>query len=579
MIKRLYNSWHIADQGERSADKLFSDPGDEFFCIIHHLRISSFYHRTQLAGEIDFLVFTRLGLMVMEVKGGEIGFGERQDGTTGYYRQTGPRTREAMDDPFIQADCNAGAVQEYLMEKNLRNVFVGRMVCFPDSSFGRKGIGVDFLWHRGCGKDLTTMIIESLGTQIGKFREDQRRRGVARLIDWKELDEDDFEKLSNELTPRFDPDTYRSLIHLNLEESDRRKREGIAILGGLNENRRLIVQGPPGSGKSTYALDIISRLCGDDAKKGLYICWNELLAEEMKAKLAEASASIPPGRIEVRRYFDLAVELGESSGDRSLIPSKDVVRKGELRQCVKGAVSKTGRRPDSEKYDFVIVDEAQDIFDKGADFMLKALLKGNNPLENGSWFIFYDDSQDYPDGSDLTHYIRTREMFKAYGASYNLNTSLRVNTGNGIDEFIRDAASGNIDVSNDYGKDVTISGWTGAEEAVRMIRTNVIREKGLGGLKNENCLVLFTADLLREGSEIKALLEQESGFELATPGNYSTRSDKIRYTTMLKAKGLERDVVILVGSSLEDRRNQFQVFIGASRAKAKVCLLVNKDKR
>jgi len=29
MIKRLYNSWHIGDQGERSADKLFSDPGDD----------------------------------------------------------------------------------------------------------------------------------------------------------------------------------------------------------------------------------------------------------------------------------------------------------------------------------------------------------------------------------------------------------------------------------------------------------------------------------------------------------------------------------------------------------------------
>lgn len=576
MIKRLYNSWHIADQGERSADKLFADPGDEVFYIMHHLRISSFYHKTQLAGEIDFLVFTRLGLMVIEVKGGEIGYGERPDGTTGYYRLIGPRTREAMDNPFIQADGNAGAVQEYLMDKNLKNVFVGRMVCFPDSNYGRKGIGVDFLWHRGCGKVLSEMILESLETQIVKFREDQRRKGVSRIIDWKELDEEDYDKLYDELTPRFDPDTYRSLVHLNLAEADRRKREGLAILSGLNENRRLIIQGPPGSGKSTYALSTISRLCRDEGKRGLYLCWNELLAAEMKVRLSDPSAEIPQDRIGVKLYFDLACELGGLSGDKSLTPSKEMVKKGELRQCIKGAVSKTGRRPDSEKYDFVIVDEAQDIFDKGIDFMLKALLKGNNPLENGRYYIFYDDSQDYPDGSDLTHYIRTRDMFRACAASYNLTDSLRVNTGHGIDGFIRDAASGSVDINKDYGEDVAISGWGSAEEVVRMIKTALAREKGLGGVKCENCIVLFTADLLKEVSEIRALLEQDGGFELVTSGNYSVPSGKMRYTTMLKAKGLERDVVVLVCSPLTDRRNQFQVFIGASRARAKIRLLVRE---
>jgi len=200
MIKRLYNSWYIADQGERSADKLFTSPDGEIFHIIHHLRISSYYHKTQLSGEIDFLVFTRLGLMVIEVKGGEIGYGTRPDGTAGYYKLAGSRTRETMDDPFIQADGNAGAVQKYLMEKSLRNIFVGKMVCFPDCTFGRKGISIDFLWHRGCGRDLSPMILESLQDQIEKFREDQKRKGIARIIDWKELEEEEIIKLCDELS-------------------------------------------------------------------------------------------------------------------------------------------------------------------------------------------------------------------------------------------------------------------------------------------------------------------------------------------------------------------------------------------
>jgi DNA polymerase III delta prime subunit len=576
MLKRLYNSWHIADPGERSADKLITSLDGEIIHIIHHLRISSFYHRTQLAGEIDFLVLTRLGLMVIEVKGGEIGYGERTDGTTGYFKLAGGRTKEAMADPFIQADGNADAIQKYLMEKGLRNIFVGKMVCFPDCDFVRKGISIDYLWHRGCGMDLSSMILRSLDDQIGKFREDRRRLGRARAIDWKELEEGEIIRLCEELTPRFDPDLYRSLVKLNLAESDRRRREGLAILKGLDGNRCIMIQGPPGSGKSTYAVDLIRRLTCDEGKTGLYICWNELLAEEMKQKLSDPELEISPERIKVKLYFELACELGEKSGDKSLIPSNEVIKKGELRQCVKGAVSKAGRRTDMERCDFVIVDEAQDIFDKGIDLMLKALLKGNNPIENGSWFIFYDDSQDYPDGKGLSLYIRTRDMFRNNAASYMLTSSLRVNTGHGIDEFVQDAASGSIDPGKDYGKDVAISGWKDAVEAIRMVKTALVREKSLGGTESENCIVLFTADLLRERSEIRALLEQDEGFELLTPENYSVKSARIRYTTMLKAKGLERDVVVLVSSPLTDRRNQFQVFIGASRARGKVVLLIHQ---
>ena len=576
MLKRLYNSWHIADPGERSADKLITSLDGEIIHIIHHLRISSFYHRTQLAGEIDFLVLTRLGLMVIEVKGGEIGYGERTDGTTGYFKLAGGRTKEAMADPFIQADGNADAIQKYLMEKGLRNIFVGKMVCFPDCDFVRKGISIDYLWHRGCGMDLSSMILRSLDDQIGKFREDRRRLGRARAIDWKELEEGEIIRLCEELTPRFDPDLYRSLVKLNLAESDRRRREGLAILKGLDGNRCIMIQGPPGSGKSTYAVDLIRRLTCDEGKTGLYICWNELLAEEMKQKLSDPELEISPERIKVKLYFELACELGEKSGDKSLIPSNEVIKKGELRQCVKGAVSKAGRRTDMERCDFVIVDEAQDIFDKGIDLMLKALLKGNNPIENGSWFIFYDDSQDYPDGKGLSLYIRTRDMFRNHAASYMLTSSLRVNTGHGIDEFVQDAASGSIDPGKDYGKDVAISGWKDAVEAIRMVKTALVREKSLGGTESENCIVLFTADLLRERSEIRALLEQDEGFELLTPENYSVKSARIRYTTMLKAKGLERDVVVLVSSPLTDRRNQFQVFIGASRARGKVVLLIHQ---
>lgn len=87
MIHRLYNQWHITNSGEKETDKQLSiQTRNELFYAIHHMRISSRYHATQSAGECDFVILTRLGLMAMEVKGGEMGYGRRPDESTGFYR-------------------------------------------------------------------------------------------------------------------------------------------------------------------------------------------------------------------------------------------------------------------------------------------------------------------------------------------------------------------------------------------------------------------------------------------------------------------------------------------------------------
>ena len=578
MINRLYNPWQIANSGEKEADKQLTQAGagDELMYVMHSLRLSSRYHRTQMAGECDFVILTRLGIMVIEVKGGIIGYGAQPDGGTGYYRLVSDRKKEAFDDPFSQVDGNADAIQKYLFEKNLKNIFVGRMVCFPECGFGRFSVSKDDLWHRDHELSLPEMIIDSLEGQIEIFREKETRRGASQHIQWKELDEDEIKSICNALEPEFNPDTYRSSLKLNLSESDRRLKEGISILSGLNENRRLIVQGPPGSGKSTYALDIIMRLCKNEGLKGLYLCWNELLLAEIQSRVADPSAEIPAGRISTKLYFDLTVELGELSGDRSLIPTKDTVKRGGLRECVKGAVAKTRNARNLEKYDFVVIDEAQDIFDKGIDHVIKALLKVNNPLQNGRYYIFYDDSQDYPGNEDLTHYIRTRDMFRSNAASYNLTSNLRINTGHGLDDFIRDASSGCLDTGKDYGKDVSVKGYETPADAISMIKSCLARETGPGGIMAEDCLVLFTWDLLRKDSPFVQILEKDEGFELLKPDNYSNSLARIRYTTMLKAKGLEKNVIVLVSSSVRDAKDSFQIFIGASRAKAKLYLLHEK---
>jgi len=60
MIKRLYNPWHITMDGEREADRQQMLPGkmeDEFIYIMHSLCISLRFHRVQMSGSCDFVMF------------------------------------------------------------------------------------------------------------------------------------------------------------------------------------------------------------------------------------------------------------------------------------------------------------------------------------------------------------------------------------------------------------------------------------------------------------------------------------------------------------------------------------------
>jgi KaiC/GvpD/RAD55 family RecA-like ATPase len=515
--------------------------------------------------------------MVIEVKGGIIGYGKQPGEGTGYYRLVTERIKEAMDNPFLQVDRNSDAVKKYIFDKGLKDIFVGSMVCFPECEFDMSGIGEDDLWHRGHDLNLSEMIFDSMERQIEKYHTNEVRKGRSRYMDWQELSETDMKDICRTLEPEFDPSWQRSVLRLNIEESDRRTKEGLNILNGLNDNKRLIVQGPPGSGKSTYAFDIILRLCRKENKKGLYICWNELLAADTRARLSDPSTEITADNCRVTTYFDLIKELAEIAGDKALLPTHEKIAKGEMRQQVKGIVTKLGKSKKLQKYDLLVIDEAQDLFDKGIDHILKALLKVKNPLQNGSYFIFYDDSQDYPEAGDLINYIRTRDDFRSSAASYSLVSNLRINTGNGISDLISDTASGVFDPLKNYGKDVIIKEWDRPLEALGMIRQVMLQEKSVSGLSSEKIITLFTAGLLKKESPFPDMLEKEGSFEILNASNNSVQSDKTRYTTILKAKGLERDVVILVCPQVADKRNIFQLFIGASRAKCRVYLVLKKE--
>ena len=576
MIHRHYNPWHITNDGERAADRQFVLPTGlegETFHIIYQLRISSRFHKTQMAGECDFIVLTKYGIIVIEVKGGLMGYGHTDKGDHGFFRLVGDKESERIKNPFTQTDANADAIRKFLREKELMNIFVGTLVCFSECIFEGEGIGNRYLWHLGSGKGLAETVLDAIQEQLSDFTHKQKLRNVALPIQWKILDEQEILHITEILEPEFRPQLYRTHALQNLEESKRRKNEGLHVLNGLSENRRIMVQGQPGSGKTTYALNLIRQLCVEEGKKGLYLCWNDLLAASMEEKTRNSASAIPEENIHIIPLFYFIEELACLAGDPSLKPTFEKVKNREIRNLLSGCLSKLHRMKSLPKYDFIIADEAQDLFDKGLDLIIKSLLKDNNPLQKGNYYIFYDDCQAYPLAHDHDIYIRTRDTLKEASAHYTLFSNLRVNTGEGLTELILDAGNGQADPEKHYGKDVKFVSWKDPEKLLALVRQYIEQEKTLCQINRCNMAVLFSADLLKDDSPIPGFLNSESDFELLLPENYTNNSDKIHYTRALKSKGLEWDVVFLVCSDIRDPLIQYQLFIGASRCRVKVSII------
>ena len=575
MLNRLYNPWQITNSGEREAGRLMTGPlqddGEPIY-ILHQLRISSQFHKTQMAGECDFVIVSSLGITVMEVKGGVIGYDPNAGDSHGFFRIGTGDQQETIKNPFLQADANAGAIRSFLHEKECYDVFTGSVVCFPECILESKDIGTMDLWHRGCKTGLLPMIIESMRYQIRAFNEKQDLRNVALPIHWKTLSEEDILHVIHLLEPPFDPKVTLSQWQLNLAESARRLEEGLHILRGLSENRRIMVQGPPGSGKSVFACDLIRQQCRK-GKKGLYICWNELLAASMQVKLHAPDQDFPAEHIRIIPYFHLVEEFALLAGGQSLLPTYDLVDRGEMKHLVKDCLNRLFKAKKLPKFDFIVADEAQDLFCKGLDLVLRSLLRDNNPLENGNYYIFFDDTQAFPRNQDLGAYVRTRDTLREASAYYMLFSTLRVNTGHGIEELIRDAGNRQTDSGKSYGKDVKFVKWKKPEELPALLNQYIDQERMLCHCSPENMIVLLTSGLTKESSPLPSLLSKNCGIELLTKDNFSTPTAKVRYTTALKAKGLEWDVVFLV-TPAPDESILFQLYIGASRAKGKVFVFV-----
>lgn len=566
MVKKYYDDNGIPNGGESEfsqwLDGLRNDT-DECWHAVHNYVFKDDDNRRER--EADFILVCRTGVIVVEVKGWhpEVREGVWYERTHGYGALADKPERNTLSvrtrDPFIQVWENWGAIKKKLERKKLPLMpFVISLVVFPLTVFDYDHPERE-KWGRYLDAEAKSGLPEVL-KEVFKKQAAFRNWDLNR----SRMTPAQVESVMKALSPDATFDEIRAHIIKARKMAVHRHELSKRIVEGLYGNRKLLIQGPPGSGKSSAAVEYVRRQ-SRSGKRGIYICWNLLLAASMKAKFANEGWDI-----EVWPWFELVKNAMVRAGHLDLVTFEKSNELEKLIEQVGGDFQKQ-----INQYDYVVVDEAQDLFHRGIIYFLEAAMADGNGLEKGEFMVLYDHLQAYSsasNGHDNLNYL----MLNA--AHYKLSNHFRSSGAQGIIDLITAIDMGIWSPDAQYGPSVDVKTYNSKEQIVNDIRKTYNVQYAKKNYRPEECVVLFSSNLYDYKDErdrpFNGLMPADL-FEQANEDNIAS-PQKVHYSTALRFKGLERDVVFLVVADLDnpDRNYKHEFFIGVTRAKSKIYIKI-----
>ena len=585
-MKLHYDPAYIQDNGEIRAHLEITNElkyVEEEWHLIHSLRISGKYHQGQKAGECDFVMVSKWGIMIVEVKGAKIILEENS--LFQLKASTGERRKIK---PFAQVEDNASGMEEFFKANNLPYTFIGRVVIFSECEFDYSGISYDKLWHLGSSVSMFSFIKAEMTRQKEEYREkalarlynalkrdpenDNIRRRIERTKSaFPNLKANEQEQVLKALLPRVVGADSRSRFVISKENAQSYSEINQAFLMGLHRNPRLMIQGPPGCGKSSYALELIRRQAEkeDEAGRGLFLCWNEFLACSIRHRIEHDEELTL--EIDVLPFYGFVQLLINDAG----LPADTLVYSNiqEIATHLETALDMLDSMNRLPGYNFIVVDEAQDLFDRGLEQVLERCQVEEKGIERGTYYIFYDNTQAYTRRVDISQYNFVQDYLNDQSASFIMPVRFRTFGDTGISAFVDDIQQGDFDLEKSYGQNVELLG-------VKRDRVKEVLDRKIERLAREtNCSAGDMVLLCSSNLESWVEAEFERFTRLTNKNMFSLPTDSTGYSTMLKYKGLEKEVVILLVTDAfnQERQILFQLYIGASRAISRLLVMNVED--
>ncbi len=350
------------------------------YLALHSIGLSR--HAKKPYGEADFVVITDFGIFCLEVKGGNVV--RRQDGKWEIgYKETG-NYYVSSEGPFKQAaGANAAILNELKAADPQRTrkfrVFWG--VVFPDIPFSK----TDPEWELTQICDFSKICeLESYLHSLGALaKQNFDDRGIS--ITGAAITRDDIEWAATTLRKDIVvAGTKKTLLISSKNELVRRDEYQQSVLDEFfyGERKRMLLSGGPGTGK-TLLCQSAARYSAENGRKTLFLCFNRLLANQLKLSLSDCKnihvSTVHSFMREICQSMQINVEEERLFDQRYFNDT--------LPELFEEAVFLA---LDEEKlfFDTLIIDEGQDFLGEHLLSLIFSLLSGG--FAAGSWLISLD---------------------------------------------------------------------------------------------------------------------------------------------------------------------------------------------
>lgn len=343
--------------------------------VFHEVRIQSTRERNR-EYEIDFVIATAKFIVCIEVKGGRIEY----DNESNTWTQNGHR----LSSPVQQAIDNKHAFINRF-KPDLREIQVYWAVCFPDVSvLGQLPVQAEDINIIDSVKlGYINEYVKSVESAAYSSRRSDPFPSRNANISYKKIVDTLTRGFGFEpsIQSRIDSDgvVFAELLEQQLE-----------MIDGLNENDKLMIKGNAGTGKSLVGLHQLFRRY-ELNDRVLFLTFNKPLAKSFSFLVKKDFALREDEELEITNFHKLAKRViddyhpgwWDSFSDKGAdfwdleVPSK-------FDECLP---------TEKYKYDFIVVDEAQDFMDIWLDPILKLL------SDSGKISLLMDEKQDLYDRS------------------------------------------------------------------------------------------------------------------------------------------------------------------------------------
>ena len=506
----------------------------------------------QASIQIDFMLVSEKGIVIVEVKGGKISV---LNGN--YYFERDGNLTNLNRTPFDQAETYMYAlINNKVIDKN--KIFITTMCAFPHTHMVKTSdnVQMDQGWRLWSAIQQENQHQSFADFCVKVIEEDKTRKRIYK----QDLTTDEVNDAIKSFSYNFSDDAGGSYSNASLESIiEWLQVDNLRLFESLRKNQRLVIEGGPGTGKTTLAKAFIKKYSD---LRGLYVCWNKLLESKIRNELKKEGLD----NCEVVQFASLFMRIQNQLGKQYI--SFEDINLG----CVEkiNVLLKQYRDSDSfTPYNYIIIDEAQDILDKGASCLLQNSSFFENGLESGSYMVFYDTEQGYNNKSrQIEGWVN---QISRHSAHFILDENKRVPTNKRIldcakqilDLNIKNGTHTQIDkILEKYSDSIMVERCRGAKNILRRLSDLRKYENNI----NE-CVIIAHSSTQKSdiGESLFDRIATSLGITELTESNVNVNLKGMPFTSILRYKGLESKHVIIILNS-RTYIDSYELYIGMTRA-------------